>query len=270
MAPAGGRAATPVLQGEAAAALARRRVRRRLTPAGPRLRRLAAHPSRVVAALSAAGLVAMVLWIAMSGHYRIHGASVTGNARVSAPAVYAASGLEGASVFTVDVNEAESRILALDGIRGARVQVGLPARAAIAVEESRPVLLWQTEGVVLAVDEQGLAVPPPLSGEGLVPVHDLAGTLQAPGERITPQQVAAALAFGARFGLHLAAGDGLRGHQSRGLGGTPGQQRPSLPRVSWTSWPPSARSWRAAVRPWRSSTYASSNRPYYRLRGESE
>lgn len=197
-------AAVPVLQGEAAAALARRKVRRRrLIPAGRRLRALAAQPARLLAAASAAGLLVVLGWAIASGSYRIRGASVSGNVRISAPAVYAASGLDGVSVFTVDEAEAARRVMALDGVRAARVKVALPSRAAIVVEESRPVLLWQAEGVTLAVDETGLAVPPPLSADGLVPVRDLGGTLRAPGDRITPQQVSAALAFGARFGVLL-------------------------------------------------------------------
>jgi hypothetical protein len=53
---------------------------------------------------------------------------------------------------------------------------------------------------VLAVDERGLAVPPPPDVAGLARVRDSSGVLRAPGDHIDPGLVSAALAYAARFG----------------------------------------------------------------------
>jgi len=161
---------------------------------------LARHPGRLVPALAVAGLAIAGAYVAFSGAYMVHGATVSGNQRVTARVIYEASGLHGTSILGADTTAAAQRIMALDGIRQARVRTVLPNRVAIVVEETQPALLWQSEAAVVAVDEGGLALPAPADPGGLVRVRDLGNTLQAPGQRVDPLLVDAALAYAARFG----------------------------------------------------------------------
>lgn len=191
----------PAAQSEAAAALARRgRRRRRPDQVGAALRGLAAQPSRLLTLGLAAALLVTLLGIVATGAYRVRGASVAGNQRVSSQAIYAASGLDGANALRIDAEAAARRIEALDGIRQAKVSVGLPARVAISVEETRLALLWQGPAGAWAVDDRGLATLPPTDASGLAIVRDEAGVLPRAGDRLDPRLVTAALAFAARFG----------------------------------------------------------------------
>jgi cell division protein FtsQ len=191
----------PLVASGASAALARRgRRRRRTAKLGTAVQGLRRQPGRLML-LAAAGALGLALaGVVATGADRIRGAQVTGQHRVSAQAIYAASGLDGHGVLGIDTAAAAARVAALDGIRRAEVRVGWPARAQIRVEESRLALLWQGETGLLAVDEDGLAMAAPADAAGLAVVRDLAGTLRGPGDRLAPGLVAAALAFAARFG----------------------------------------------------------------------
>jgi cell division protein FtsQ len=162
-------------------------------------RRFAGWPLTAALALLVAAVVAgTFLWRAPA--FRVHGARVTGNQRVSAEIIYAASYLDGAWAFTVSRADAQRRVELLDDVRTARVRVAWPARAAIEVEETAAVLLWSTPAVNLAVDETGRAIVPPADSAGLVSVRDETGLLAAPGDRLPEATFHAALADTAAFG----------------------------------------------------------------------
>jgi cell division septal protein FtsQ len=261
----------PAEQSEAAAALARRsRRRRRPDQLGALLRTLGAHPSRLIPLGLAAALVVVLLAIVTSGVYRVHGASVSGNRRVSSVAIYAASGLDGANALRLDTTAAARRIEALDGIRQAKVSVGLPARVAITVEETRLALLWQGPAGTVAVDDRGLASVPPSDVAGLALVRDEGGVLQRAGDRLDPRLVPAALAFAARFGA-------LTYHPDLGFSALSPEGWPvRLGRDATVA--PRQLDLMAAVRQELADEAQSVafvdlryvNRPYYRLRGGSE
>jgi hypothetical protein len=224
----------------------------------------------LVPIVAATALVISAGYIAFSGAYKVHGAAVSGNQRVSARAIYEASGLQGASIFALDTAAAERRIMALDGIRQARVRAALPARVAIAVEETRPALLWQSDGAVVAVDEGGLALPAPADPAGLARVRELGTTLRAPGERIDPALVDAALSFAARFGdLTYRPGVGFATTTPEGWEvrlGTDGRLAPR--QVTLLEAARAQLAGRGEPVAFLDLRYVS--RPYYRLRGESE
>jgi cell division septal protein FtsQ len=167
-----------------------------LRPSAAGLRR---HPARIVSLAGAALLLAATLHLLLSTAYRVYGATVTGNRRLPAEVVYAASGLDGASVFRVDPAATAARIMDLDDVRRAEVRLALPARVRIAVEETTLVLLWNGPAR-LAVDDTGRAVVAPADVAGLLPVTDESAVLRQPGERLPAGTVEAALAYGYRFG----------------------------------------------------------------------
>lgn len=200
----------PHYRSEAAAVLARRSRRHRRARVTAKVGGLPVRPGTAVTTLAALALVAAVGAVLATGAHRIRGASVVGNQRVSAGAIYAASGLNGQSVLGLDTAAAAERVMALDGIRHAQIAVGLPRRATITVVETQPTLLWQSPTGVFAIDERGVAAPPPPDTAGLIQVHDLSGAIAAPGDHLDPSLVAAAAAYGSRFGkLRYEAGIGF-------------------------------------------------------------
>lgn len=182
----------------------------------PRLRlpigSLRAHPSRLLSLALAAALVLVALHLSTSSRYAVHGATVRGNTRTPSEIIVGASGLVGTNVFRIDQSAVIRRVEMLDEVRSARVGVGLPDRAWIVVEETAPLLAWETPGGTLVVDETGRAITAPADSPGLVRVRDGAGVLKAPGDRLPEGVALIGKAFGARFGAltyDAATGFGL-------------------------------------------------------------
>lgn len=95
-----------------------------------------------------------------SPDFYVYGAEVRGNSAVTPEEVYAASGLEGLSIFWVDPATISERVQTLPNIKSAHVRVLLPARVIISIEERTPELIWQTGDAQWWVDAQGTLVPP--------------------------------------------------------------------------------------------------------------
>jgi hypothetical protein len=191
---------------------ARRRARHRAPT--PRLsigRRITAeHPRATLAAIALALLAAAATGIAASDAARIHGAVVSGCRRASAEAVYAASGLEGASVLLADVGQAERRIMSLPDVQRATVRIAPPNHVAIDVEEIQPVIVWTSGQGPLGVDGRGRAMALGEPRDDLVLVEDESGLLAGPGSEIPVGLVDAAIAFGAAFPrLRYRSGEGF-------------------------------------------------------------
>jgi len=158
------------------------------------------RPSRWVSLAAGASAGLALAYLGASDGYVIRGATVHGNRRVPAEAIYRASGLEGRRVFGVDGASAEARIETLGGVRSARVEIGWPNRASIAVEETALWLLWEGPIGALAVDERGVPAPVPEDTAGLARVRDRAALLADAGGRLPEALVAAARTFGEQFG----------------------------------------------------------------------
>jgi hypothetical protein len=156
-------------------------------------------PSRGLALWLAAASLALIGGLLVSPRYRVHGAVIHGTDRLPEAAVYAASGLHGRSIFAIEPAEAIARLEALEDVKAARLGTALPARVTIEVLERPPVLLWAGPQRLLGVDELGRAIEPPALADGLVRVEDESGQLRQPGDRIDPQLIAAAQAFGGHF-----------------------------------------------------------------------
>ncbi|RIL11696.1 hypothetical protein DCC79_03945 [bacterium] len=181
-------------------------------PAAPRVRRTAGwrqglglsrlkrHPSRVAGAATAAVAALLGLHLAWSDRWVVHGAVVRGNQRVPAETIYAVSGLDAGRVFAVDLAAAVRRIETLEDVRRAEVGVAMPDRAWIRVEETAAVLRWDIPGARLGIDENGRAIPLDGVDASLVHVRDESSRIRAPGDRLPPALIAAAQAFGGRFG----------------------------------------------------------------------
>lgn len=189
------------------------RYRARTPDVGAAARGLVASPSRRLALAASFALALAGAHAATSSIYVVQGARVVGNARIAGAAIYAASGIDGARVFGLDgAGAAEDILAALPEIRAARVGVRLPARVTIAVEETRPVLTWQSGPSVLAVDEEGRAIAPPaeVADLGLPRIADLSPEPLGLGQRIPAARLDAAQAYAGAFGdLVYRTGDGF-------------------------------------------------------------
>ncbi len=160
------------------------------------------HPSRLLSAAASLGLFAVAVWLVVSPSQRVSGAVISGNIRLGNGALYAASGLEGRHVLTVDPRVAEAAVEALPEVRRAWVSLAVPARAEIRVEETQPLLLISGISGAMAVDEVGTVMPPPADPArlaALIPVRLASGEPPAVGSSIGPERVAAALALSKRF-----------------------------------------------------------------------
>lgn len=177
-----------------------RAARARPSPARAPLAAWRRSPARLASGGLAALCLLALLHLAWSDRYVVHGATVHGNRRVPAETLYALGGLEGRRAFGLDPAAVARRIETLEDVQSASVGLALPNRAWIRVVETQLVLHWQAPGAAWAIDETGRALPLPEPAEGLIRVDDPAGIIRGAGDRLPLDLVAAALAFGRRFG----------------------------------------------------------------------
>jgi cell division septal protein FtsQ len=180
------------------------RVRRRHRAPTPRLPRFCArrHVGRSVALPVLAGVLLSVLavavWRAPALHVT-HGA-VRGNQRHSAESIYVAARVDGRHMLAVDWRDAGGRVVALGGIRNARARPAWPGGATIVVEETALVLSWVSDGQQVVVDDAGGIEPALAPPDGLPRVTSTAGLPRDSDGRLPADLLAAATAYGARFG----------------------------------------------------------------------
>ena len=175
-------------------------------------------PSRVAAGALAALLFGGLTYLLVSPGYRVAGAGILGNARVSSATIYAASELDGRSVFAADVHAASERIMALPDVSSASVAVRLPHHVSITVDETDVLLVWRSGESSIAIEENGRAIAPPaaLAYDSVPTIVDLSQRPLIEGDVVAPDVLAAALAYAPAFGS--LAWDGA-GFTSEGPGG---------------------------------------------------
>jgi cell division septal protein FtsQ len=169
-----------------------RQVRLSLAPIAGRWQ---AYSSRLMAAL----LLVILGWatyaIFDSPNFYVYGAEIQGNAAVTPEEIYAASGLEGTSVFWVDPAAIVTRLEALPNVRSAQVKVRWPARVIISIEERTPELIWQTGDARWWVDAEGVIVPPRSDLSDALTIIDSDAEPLSPGQRVDPSILDAAQAL---------------------------------------------------------------------------
>jgi len=147
-----------------------------------------------VSRLLAVGLLVLLVWavysVFTSSSFYVSGAEVRGNMAITADEVYAASGLDGMSIFWVDTEDAMSRIEALPNIKSARVSAMLPANVTITVEERMPRLVWQAGDTMWWIDPEGTVLAPRGVLEGAITIKDLDAKPLMPGDELSPTVLA--------------------------------------------------------------------------------
>jgi len=178
--------------------------------------------------LLAGGLLVFFAWsfylLFSSSTFYVSQVEVQGNVLTNLNEIYAATELEGMSIFWVDPEVVRGRVEALPYVKRAEVQVTLPANVVIAIEERVPQLVWRSnndnktwwidaEGVVLeprGVLEKALVV----CDESVPPLVREAGQRLAPSILASVRELHALLpdlmemTYTADWGISFKTGEG--------------------------------------------------------------
>ncbi len=141
-------------------------------------------------------LLAALAWAAYavfaSSSFYVYGAEVQGNAVVTPEEVYAASQLDGVSVFWVNADATAAKVEALPNVKSARVEVRLPAYVTITIEERTPELMWRTGSANWWIDAEGTVVPPRGDLSSPLTIIDMDAQPVTVGQRLDPSIMTAA------------------------------------------------------------------------------
>lgn len=151
---------------------------------------------RLLALVALAALIALIVYMSYDfsffiyrGQTRIEGARFlqTGD-------IFAASGVNEQNIFWIDPAEVAGSVVALDGIRTARVRCNLlPALVTIEVEEREPVVMWRatSQGQDLWLDDAGVVLPyhGDVNSPDMVFVVDYGERQLQIGDRIEPEGI---------------------------------------------------------------------------------
>ena len=144
--------------------------------------------------------------------------------------IFAASGVNEQNIFWIDPAEIAGRIVALDGVKAARVRCGLPTLVTIEVEEREPVVMWRakTQEQDFWLDDAGVVLPyhGDVNSPDMVFVVDYGERHLKVGDRIEPEGMVQSV-------LQLAAA--LPGEQVYSY--QPGRGLSFTHRVSGGQWP---------------------------------
>ena len=150
----------------------------------PAAGRWGALVSRLISAL----LLALLGWatyiIFASPNFYVYGIQVQGNTTVTNDEVYAASDLEGLSVFWVNPATVAERVQTLPNVKAAHVTVRLPAQVTITVEERAPELVWQTGETRWWVDAEGAILSPRAVLSDTLTIVDVDAQPLSPGQTL--------------------------------------------------------------------------------------
>lgn len=123
----------------------------------------------VLAVLAGAGVFAL-----RSDVFTVRELDVQGNSRVASEDVLAKAVLDGASMFTVKLGEAEKRIAALPFVKSVSISKHWPAGVTIRITERTVWGTWEQSGVQYAIDREGIVLSTSQPGPGGAPVIESA------------------------------------------------------------------------------------------------
>ncbi len=162
----------------------------RTAPPQPRIR-----VTRLQARLAfAAAVLVMLTWSAWWTYHSpwltVQHVTISGEAQVSPEQIRTAAGVDGASVFGLDLQAAQARVAALPKLRSAVVRKHGRNGVAIDVEERTVWGSWQMNGVNVPIDIDGYVLDgaPALEGSPVIQEVEPRRVLNA-GDRIDPGAV---------------------------------------------------------------------------------
>ncbi len=181
---------------------------------------------RFVSGLLMTALLALLFHLWNSPMYQINQLEINGLRRLDTRDVAAILGLNGETIFSVDVDEFEQRLAdTFPEFSAVTVEVGLPAAVEISVEERRPIITWLQDGRTLLVDANGIAFPK-RSDEDQVPPLMVSASVSPSGDMLDEESQDTATQFipvemvSAILSMsgHAPSGSALVYDQLRGLG----------------------------------------------------
>ncbi len=187
---------------------------------------------RLLAFAALVGLIVVIAFVSSDASFFVYreGTQILGTRYMPDDVVFAASGVNELNIFWIDPVEVARRVVALDGIRAARVRCDLPARVTIEVEEREPVVMWRamSQDQDLWLDEEGIVLPyhGDVNSPDMVFVVDYGERSLQVGDQIEPEGVVQST-------LQLAAA--LPGEQVYSY--EPGRGLSFIHRVSSGEWP---------------------------------
>lgn len=99
---------------------------------------------------------ALALWLAWDSRFYVYDAEVVGTRQLSPGALFEASGLEGLHILWARSAAVESKLLeAFPSLESASLSCSLPSDCTISVVERQPRVLWDDQGELWWIDEQG-------------------------------------------------------------------------------------------------------------------
>ena len=140
-------------------------VRRRAAPQpGPRITRLQAR------AVFAAAVLAMAASAGWWGYHSpwatVQDVRITGTGQIAPEQVSTAAGVEGASLFRLDLSAAQARVAALPMVKSATVTKHGWSGVSIDVQERKAWGSWQMNGVNVPIDADGYVLDGPAAPAG--------------------------------------------------------------------------------------------------------
>jgi cell division septal protein FtsQ len=150
-------------------------------------------PARIIGLGLMTLILVVVGFLLLSDVFFVYEVEATGLHAVSPERLLAASGVENYNIFYLRREDIAARVKALPEVKDATVEIRLPSRVIIHVQERAASVVWRRSGVEMWVDSDGVTLP--VQGEltnAPVILDTTAGTLQQ-GQKVDGKAVAAAL-----------------------------------------------------------------------------
>lgn len=110
--------------------------------------------------------------------FRVSQAQIIGNQRLSTDEINAVLSTSGQPIFTLMPSDLETRLrLNYPELKSAHITLGLPNSVMVNIVEREPVILWQQDGGITWIDQNGVAFRPRGTAANLIPVAALAAPL---------------------------------------------------------------------------------------------
>jgi hypothetical protein len=151
---------------------------------------------RSLAALVAAGEIALLAWLWFGPVFAVHSVQVFGMRHLTPSEVAQYAGLRGGgSVLSVDGASAQQRLQDQVWVRSATVQPQLPGTVVVQVSEWQPVAVYHagTSKKLFWMSSQAVILGAAANAAGLVDIQGPGGGDPRPGDRVLDPQLLAAL-----------------------------------------------------------------------------
>ena len=148
---------------------------------------------RILIFLGLAAIIAGAVALYRSPLLRVQEVQVVGATNISPEQIADLADLEGASMFSAPLGDAEARIVALPMVKGVDARPRWPNKVRIEVIERTPWGHWDLASTSYVIDSEGVVLANVEPAEGAPVIHDTGDPAQlSPGDRVDADAVALA------------------------------------------------------------------------------